>query len=367
MKVCILSVVELKHMVMSSLYTRYFEKNNIEYDIVYMDRYHKEEKNKANKVYRYESPNSGRLSKVFGYLFFLRYAKRVLKDNEYDFLIVWNEYTAAIFASFLSKNYPGRYCLNIRDLYNEDSLLQNPRLFNPMLKKSLSQALFATVSSGEYIKYLPQYNNYIFVHSINGNILPERRVYDESYIDKPIKILYIGKISYYDEAKQLMNSLKNDKRFIMKFVGIGSEVLKEYAESTECNNTEFIGRFESDQTTDFLKEADIIYNIYGDTRTCEKTALSNKMYYAACLNVPILVCKNTYMYDIASKCGIAFAVDEIKDSLGNELYNWYVNLDRQTIQQKCKTFINEAINSQLNLYSYLNKEFDKLQGENKND
>lgn len=35
MKVCILSVVELKHMVMTSIYTSYFEDKNIEYDIIY--------------------------------------------------------------------------------------------------------------------------------------------------------------------------------------------------------------------------------------------------------------------------------------------------------------------------------------------
>ena len=365
MKACILSVVELKHMVMSSIYTRYFESRGIKYDIIYMDRYHVEEKNNAEQIYRYECPNGGRFSKIIGYFGFVKFAKKIMRKNEYDFVVVWNEYTSAIFANFLRKEYAGRYSLNIRDLYNEESLLQNPKLFNPLLEKSLSKALFATVSSGEYIKHLPKYDKYMFIHSVNKNILPTPKEYPDVVDEiKQIQILYIGKISYYEEAKWMINLLKNDTRFLMKFVGIGSEVLKEYCEDIGCRNVEFVGKFESEKTLSYLREADVIYNIYGDERVCEKTALSNKMYYAACLNVPILVCKNTYMNTVASRCGIAFAVDECEPTeLGNRLFDWYIKLDRKEIQNKCSDFINEAIDSQEMLYKYLDKEF-KVEMEN---
>ena len=38
-KICILSAVNIKHMAMISLYTERLLRNNIEFDIVYMDKY----------------------------------------------------------------------------------------------------------------------------------------------------------------------------------------------------------------------------------------------------------------------------------------------------------------------------------------
>ncbi|GAB1475513.1 hypothetical protein MASR2M70_03450 [Bacillota bacterium] len=126
----------------------------------------------------------------------------------------------------------------------------------------------------------------------------------------------------------------------MKFVGVGSEKVKKYADYISCTNVEFVGKFESDKTVGYLQEADIIYNVYGNKRICERMVLSNKMYYAACLNVPILVCKNTYMYEVAKRCGIGFAVDHCDSSaLPDSLFNWFINIDRTASKQNAKLLL----------------------------
>jgi len=357
MKACILSLVEMKHMVMSSIYTDYFNKNNIEYDIIYLDRYNTKENSKAHEVYRYICSNSSKLSKIISYIKFKTFAKKILEKNKYDFVVVWNEYTSVLFSDYLSKRYSRKYSVNIRDLFNEKSILRNPVILNPILKHTIKNSLFATVSSEKYIEYLPKYNNYFFIHSINSEILPEAKSYPDNNLEiKPIYILYIGKIGYLTEVKRLIDCLKNDDRFVLKFVGIGSNIVKDYADSCGCKNAEFVGAFEREDTINYLNEADVIYNLYNPTCICEKTALSNKLYYAVCLNIPILVFRNTYMYEIAEKCGIAFAVDDcFNSSLGDEFYRWYSEFDRTAARKKCEAFINEAKESKSVFYNYLDK------------
>ncbi|MDD2268377.1 MAG: hypothetical protein PHY15_02365 [Eubacteriales bacterium] len=347
-------MVEMKHMVMSSIYTDYFHRNGIQYDIVYLDRYNLEENSKAQTIYRCICSKYGFWSKIYGYIKFKLYAQQILQKNKYDFVVVWNEYTSVLFSHYLVKHYHQKYSVNIRDLFNEKSIIRNPKILNPLLKQAIKNSLFVTVSSGKYIDYLPKYNNYHFIHSINSEILPKAKLYSVQGNIKPIKILYIGKIGYLNEVKRLIDCLKNDDRFLMKFVGIGSEIVKTYADDCGCKNVEFVGSFERQKTLEYLNEADIIYNLYNPTNACERTALSNKLYYAVCLNVPILVFKNTYMYEIAEECGIAFAVDgRFDNSLGNELYRWFEQFDRKSAQKKCESFLTKAKESKIIFYNYL--------------
>ena len=50
-------------------------------------------------------------------MLFKPYATKILKENNYDFVIVWGSYTGHLFKNFLIKNYKERFILNIRDYF----------------------------------------------------------------------------------------------------------------------------------------------------------------------------------------------------------------------------------------------------------
>ena len=98
-KVCIIGTSNLKHISLISLYTRFFDKEGISYDIIYLDRYCIDEKTNANHVYRYsELTPSGRVGKMKMFWRFRRYAKNILKKNDYAYLITWQTTGAYLFA-----------------------------------------------------------------------------------------------------------------------------------------------------------------------------------------------------------------------------------------------------------------------------
>lgn len=353
-KICILSTVNLKHMTLISLYTEYMDKNNISYDIIYIDKYHEVEQNNADEVYKFDlyiDRNWSLPRKFLHYWKFKKYASELLINNQYDFIITWNVFTAYMFSDVLKKYYKDKYCLNIRDIGSKKNIIMNNGL-----RKALRNTAFATISSDGFKKYLPSYN-YTTIHSLNKKILnecvPHTKLKNK---DEPIIITYIGYMCFYENCYKLIDELGNDSRFILNFFGQGSNLIEEYAKTKGINNVFCIGKFEPMETSSLIQDADIIYNLYGVGDINLDTALSIKLYYAVYLNVPILVFKNTYMEEISRNCGISYSIEKDGFSeIGDRLYDWYHNQNQEIISKKCDLFIEDIELSHKNLEKLMSK------------
>ena len=333
MKICILSIVNIKHMSLISLYTSYFEKNGIEYDIIYIDKYDEEEHTTAKNTYRYSMKicrEWNKFKKLSVYWGFKKYAQSIISSNKYDFVIVWKTETALMFADFLSRKMKEKYCVNVRDYCME----KNPLVFFRG-KKAIKKAAFTTISSDGFKSFLPKHD-YITLHSFNDRIL-------EGYADgfkkiqpaEPIHICFIGYVRFFNVDKKLFDALGNDSRYIIQFFGEGSQYLEAYAKRKQIHNVEFSGGFQVEETSSFLKRADVINNLYGRNDIALDTAISTKFYYALYLKIPILVFKGTYMEEISNEYGIGFSVDDNFSTLADDFYNWYRKLDFEHLNRCC--------------------------------
>ena len=355
MKICIVSVSAPRNTVMVSMYTGFFKENHIKFDMIYRDKFHTDEYTGAENNYRYEAGNKNVLMRAFGQLAFVRFAKKVMKSSDYDFVVVWGETAAAFLSGFLKKKYKGRYCVNVRDL-----LEGKKRFLRKKLYKAVRFSCFTTVSSPKYIDELPaDFKEYYFVHSYNEKIAGET---NEILKEKgkqsggPLNILYIGSIRFYNHLYRFMDAIKNDSRFFLTVCGHGSEPVKIYAEEHGMNNISVIGMFPKEKTGEYLAQADIIYNLYGTESLNLRTALSNKLYYACCLKIPILVYRNTCMFEMSSECGIGFAADDYdQNQLADALFNWYNNIDGPETARKCEDLIGKAKASQEAIYAKLSE------------
>jgi len=334
MKICILSIVNIKHMSLISLYTSYFEKNGIEYDIIYIDKYDEEEYTTAKSIYRYPikiSREWNNIKKLFVYWRFKKYAQNIINTNKYDYIIVWRTETAFMFADYLSRKMKGKYCVNVRDYCME----KNPLVFF-RVKKAIKNATFTTISSDGFKSFLPKHE-YITVHSFNEGLLEKCKPKDRlrEYFE-PIRICFIGYIRFFDIDKKLIDVLGNDSRYIIQFFGEGSQYLEKYVKDNKINNVEFNNGFQLEETPKFLEKADVINNLYGQNNIALDTAVSTKYYYALHMNIPILVFKGTYMEEISCRSGIGFAVDEDFTSLADDFYKWYHSIDYEEFKKRCK-------------------------------
>lgn len=337
-KVCILSAVNIKHMSLITLYTEKLKENNIDFDIIYMDKYGEREEIDAKSIYVYKNiidSKKNKIRKGLQYLKFRRFAIPILEKNEYDFIIVWNDIAIFMFADYLAKRWPGKYSLNIRDYAKHDHYL-----FRNRYEKVIGKSAFTTISSNGFKEFLPPHN-YIHVHSYNSEIFNWKSQCLFAKKNEALKISFIGNVRFFEINKKLLDVFRNDKRFILTYFGINAKVLEEYAKEKRIFNTEFIDEFPVQKTSEYIKRMDLVNNIYGDSDKNLDYAVSIKLYHGVFSGAPILASKNTYSGKMVEELGIGVAIDKIDENLPNTLYNWYENIDVKEFNDNIKNFKNK--------------------------
>lgn len=344
-KVAIVSVADQRNISLISLYTELFSRVNIIYDIICIDRYGEKNNYNTCRVYQYsvnQKMDGNKLKKLYYFLQFGEYAKKILRENHYDFVVVWNENTAALLSSYLRIEYKNRYCVNIRD-YDYRS--------RPLIKWRCEEAVrasaFSTVVSPMMINVVNGYSCTL-VMSHNKKILKEIPPRNCLRIEFPIRISFIGKIRTFEADRYLMNAFANDSRFILQFIGEDSWKHEDYIKNNCIKNVKLIKEFPPEDTKKYLEITDIIDVHYGENFPNIKWFAPIKFGYAVRLNIPILVTRDTYMEEVGRKYGFAFSIDSRlpNKSLANQIYEWYTGLDFEVLKNGCKAYCDyvDAVN-----------------------
>lgn len=336
MKVAIISIVNIKHMTLISLFTDILEKKGIKYDLIYIDKYHINEKNNADNTFKYEidiSKSDSKIKKIVKYFGFRGFVKKVIKNQNYDLVIIWKSETGYLLFNFLKRYFKYKYIYNIRDYAGEN---------NPIIKiiqrKLVRNSRMTTISSKRFLNFLPK-GEYKFVNSINPKFMASLEVKNSIKKNGPINICFIGYVRFLDNDKKLLMALKNDKRFVVQYFGAGAALLEKFSYNNNISNVSFIDSFDSTETVNLLQGADIINNLYGNHNTALDTAVSIKYYYSLLLKIPIMVWENTYMEEITQNIGNSFVFNGDYENLGDRLYSWYEKIDWNLFNNK----LNQAV------------------------
>lgn len=353
LRICIIGNMNLKHMSLLSHYTDFFDKNNIDYDFIYIDKYNIDEATNANKVYKYQvkyTKETSRLKKIISIFPFRDFVKDILKQNNYDYIIVWRTETGIALFDILEK-YKNKYFLNIRDYCYEQN-----KLFFIIVSRLVKNSKITTISSKGFYKFLPTYN-YQMIHSLNEQLLNKMESKTRlKEVTERINICSIGYIRFIDQDKKLLDQLGNDSRYLLQFFGEGSDILKKYANEKNIKNVEFTSGFDIEDTVDLLRNADVINNLYGYGNLALDTAISTRYYYSLYMNIPIIVYKDTYMERISSQVQ-AFSVSKKYTNLADSFYKWYHSLEFTELKQYCDTQITDITNENKKFKVVLEKTF----------
>lgn len=350
-KIAILSAVNIKHMSLITLYTDILKQHDIQYDIIYMDKYNEDEYFECENKYRYVNkinPKGNKIYKMVKYCLFYPYATKIMRANKYDFIIVWNDVAIFMFADFLSRVYKGRYCLNVRDNMGYEKKSRKKRF-----EKVFKNSAFNTISSEGYLDFLPKGIKYIPINSLNLSILQGMTKHQSlKKGNQPIVIGFIGYVRFFERNKKMLDVFSNDDRFELHYYGSKANELKKYAEEHNINNTCFHDSFPVNETKKYLEKIDIINNLYGNDTINLQKAISIKFFHALYANIPILVCENTFVGKEAINVGIGFEVTDINEKMKDDLFNWYSKLNFEKIKLNCNDYLEEKIEQ--------NKTFEKI-------
>lgn len=313
---------------------------NEPFDILYWDRCQMTEDCGAAHYFRYDRPLPPEASvwqKLLAYVGFMRYAKRHLAKTPYRRLVIFPTQAAWLVLSLLRGRYRKRYLLDIRDYAGEHGKTK------ALTREAVRHAGLVTVTSPAYKAFLPD-GDYPISHNLQAIdpafVTAYRTRKRES--DTPIVLSFIGSVRFWEQQKLLIRRFRNDPRFHLKFIGIGSELLADFCAENHVENVTLIGRFDRTELPRFYLDTDIAINLYGNRTPLLDYALSNKLYSAAIMGMPILVSPDTYMETITTKYGFGLAIDPGDPTCADRVYDYYHALSHEALYAGCDAFMAEV-------------------------
>lgn len=310
------------------MYQSILDELGVEYDIIYYnrDKTLNEISNDHFIPINWRGKGTVAASKIEKLLNFTciypRQASSIIQERQYDFLIVLTTFPAVLLSGILQKKYSKHYIVDIRDYTKE--------FFRPYYlieSKVLSKAALRIISSVGYKNFLPSFD-YVLCHNMDNTLSNTVLKPFNKKTKGRIKIAYIGSISYERQCKQLIDLVCLDERFEFHFYGneANGTIISEYIHNLGNKRIVMHGPFLSTEKERLYELSDIIFNCYGNDRTLVKYAISNKFYDGAVYRKPLLVTPNTSMATLSGD--YAFALDLERITSLDDLYLWYINIDK---------------------------------------
>lgn len=285
--------------------------------------------------------------KILGYKGATVFFRKVIEEKKFDKLIFLQTHAAVACVDILNI-YKNRYIIDIRDW-----TLENLWIYRWLEKKCVAGSFATIISSPAYSKFLPPHD-YIIAHNFTPFLdkdVNKIRMRSKRNNNDPINISFVGTVRFIKMDKKILTLFANDKRFIINYYGNGSDILKIFCEQNGIKNVRFYGAFSPELTISFYESTDVINNLYGNHDRFLDYALSNKLYHAAQLHIPILVCPETYMEEVTMKFNMGFVFDVCNIKSPDILYNWFIKRDTKAFDLGCVDFIKLVKNENMRFHN----------------
>ena len=299
MKILIAGFTKIKYMPYLNFYTDNLDRSN-DIHILYWNRDLKSENLDGFQFaslheYKYQlSDEDNYAKKAIAFFKYRRYAKKVIEEEHFDFIIVLHTLPAVLLFSILTKSFKNQYILDYRD-----STYERFSLFQKSINTLVAEARYVFVSSDGFRRYLPgEFSNKIFTsHNLledSMNHRYDKMKYGTSY--EKVRVAFWGFIRHRDLNYQIIRQFGNDDRFELHYYGREQETalaLKEFVSKSEYKNVFFHGEYVPEDRYQFILNTDLIHNIYYDGNTM--LAMGNKYYDGIIFGIPQLCMQGSFM------------------------------------------------------------------------
>ena len=273
-------------------------------------------------------------SKIRSFLKYRKYAKNIINKEKFDYIIALHTFPGVLLCDILCKKYKEKFIFDYRD-YTYESIVPFKNVVGRIVK--CSSATF--VSSDAFRRFLPaECKEKIFT---SHNLLKDSLLHRDEKIkygttsDK-IRIAFWGFIRHEEINRELIKKISADTRFELHYYGREQQValnLKQYAKDLNVTNVFFHGEYKPEDRYEFVRNTDIIHNVYKDANTL--LAMGNKYYDSAIFYIPLMSMRGSFMADVAQKAGIGLAVDPYDEDFAEKLYKDYSNIKKNEFVINC--------------------------------
>ncbi len=338
MRILLIDSAKLKYAPYMNFYISNIDNIKNEVHAIYWNRDLKDEDTSAfsgitlHEFREYQKDDVPKQKKILNFIRFRKYVKRILKQNHFDFVIVFSP--APVLSDILTRKFKGRYIYDYRDSTYE-RFAPYKWLIGRIVKKSYA----AFVSSDGFRRFLPcdVQSKVITSHNIQLDSLNHRD--DKIRLGKKtekIRVAFWGLIRDEETNRKMIDKFAADERFELHFYGREQACalrLKEHAKNINARNVYFHGEYKPEDRYEFVQNTDIIHNLYCSSNTM--ICMGNKYYDGVIFYIPQLCMNGSFMAENAEKSGIGLPCDPSDEKFTDTVYDYYVNLNKENFYECC--------------------------------
>ena len=335
--ICFLSLDNLNRV---PYLNRYEKLLNLPYDVIYWNRSGLHEQTDAVQAYEYGRVLSNNDlgwsgEKLSGYLGFRKFASNILMKRRYRLVIALTTNVGVLLGGVLRRRYNGRYIIDVRDYWHD---------FNTFYRKAetklMSSSALVVVSSPAYGRFVPV-QDYVTMHNMQLIDKADLDLFacDERPDNSKISVVCVGAAKNRANDEKVIRHFAQSESFHLSFIGKGYDELQSFVDGIGAENVHLEGYFQPSETLGKYRNADMILSMYGSHTPYYDYALSNKLYFAAQLGLPIIVSADTYIAEVVEEYGLGFAFDVGVSDEMSRLQDYFQNIDKAAFTENCKRFL----------------------------
>lgn len=346
MKILVIGPGKMKYMPYAHFYLDNIDWKAHELHVAYWNRDEKEEDLSQfeglhlHEFRKYMVNDAPLKTKLRLFYSFRKFCIKILKQNEFDYIIVLHSIPAVVLYDWLTKRYAGRYIFDYRDSTYE------PRVdfFKKMVGNIIRSSNISFTSSDGFRIYYPDdvQNKILTTHNLLEDSLNHRE-YPKTPSDK-IRIAFWGFIRQAEFDRVIINRISRDTRFELHFYGREQKdalAIKEYVAEQKIENVFFHGEYMPNDRYEFVRNTDIIHNMFSYTNMLP--AMGNKYYDGIIFRIPQICFPGSQMSKMCETAGIGVSLDPRKEDFCDKLYSYYQSLNRSAFNQNCDTELDRVL------------------------
>lgn len=358
MKILILGFAKIKYMPYLNLYLDNIDTNKNEVHVLYWNRDLQFEdipqvKNVIWHEFKcYQEDEVSPITKIGSFIKFRKFTKSVVRKEKFDFVIALTSVLAVLVSDLLIGKYKNRFFFDYRDVTYE-----RLPLYKILLWTIVKNSRKTFISSNAFRGYFPQSQQEKIY--LTCNFLPDsldHREDKELYGIKSdkIRIAFWGVIRNEEINRKIIERVSNDERFELHYYGREqgtAKKLKSYAEKICAENVFFHGEYAPEERYAFVKNTDIIHNIYDDNKMM--LAMGNKFYDGLIFRIPQICTEGSFMGKTAEKFGVGKAVNPNEVDFTTSVFDYFKALDEKCFFDNCNNALDQVLEDNKKSINYI--------------
>lgn len=283
----------------------------------------------------FQQDDVAKLSKTESFAKYRAFALSLLKKEKFDFIFILHSLTGVVVWDYICRNYKNKYVFDYRDFTFEDFLP-----FKTVVASLVRNSYVTFVSSDAFRIYLPQEENKKIrtIHNLDSGLLINKNIDKEKFdsSDK-IKIGFWGFIRDEKINSKIIEKIGADNRFQLHYYGREQQIaenLKKLVSEKDFSNIYFHGEYKPEEKYEFMKNIDIVHNIYDDKGAM--LALGNKFYDAIAFKIPQVCMKGSFMGCLSQKEGVGFTCNPYSETFTDDLYEGFKKFKGADFENNCE-------------------------------